>query len=110
MYENQIDYLMKQIDICDLKAVEYRLQWQHAVIELEEACERESRLNMQLEETQHMLDHTKDEFKTHTVNYENQIQILSDNLAVLQHRMCMEDDTPVTPSSGLLSFFSRHQQ
>jgi hypothetical protein len=111
MYDNQIEYLMQQIEVCDLKAVEYRLQWQQAVVELEEASEREALVVMQLKETEHMLDRTQDELRTLSINYENQIQILSDNLAIMQHRAYMEDEEVVqTPTSSILSFFRGQQQ
>jgi hypothetical protein len=116
MFEQQVEYLSKQIEICDLKAMEYRLQWQHAVIELEEASEREAQISMRLKETEHLLKHTQDELKTHNANYERQIRILSENLAILQHRVALGDEDARNQSlntsllSSLPSFFTRSHQ
>ncbi|KAL9656556.1 hypothetical protein ABK040_012139 [Willaertia magna] len=80
-YSRQIDYLMKQVEICDLKAVQYRIQYQQAIIDLEKSNEHEEKLKLQLLQTEQLLQHTQDELQSSKVNYENQIQLLSDKLA-----------------------------
>jgi hypothetical protein len=77
LYELKINHLLKQIDICDSKAVEYRVDWQNAVLELEESTSNEKHLNLELIQLRDLLINTQDELNTTKRNYEQQIQILS---------------------------------
>jgi DNA repair exonuclease SbcCD ATPase subunit len=109
-YEKRLEYLMRQIEVCDEKSVEYRVQWQVAVAQLEQAMEHERQMQLQLQQTRDMLERTKDELKTVRINYENQIQVLSDSLTVIKEQeptgkgiMSMfggETKTVDTPSGG----------
>jgi hypothetical protein len=76
-YETKINYLLSQIEACDLKSVDFRQQWQLAVGELEDASKIEKQLTIQLSHLRDILEQTQDELNTTRTNYENQIAILS---------------------------------
>eukprot|EP01080_Neovahlkampfia_damariscottae_P001950 gene1950-1458_t len=76
-YETKINYLLGQIEACDLKSCDYRIQWQLAVSELEESSKIEKQLSVQLTHLRDILEQTQDELNTTKINYENQIALLS---------------------------------
>ncbi len=115
LYEKRLEYLMRQIEVCDEKSVEYRVQWQTAVAQLEQAMEHERQMQLQLQQTRHLLEHTQDELKTVRINYENQIQVLSDSLTLVKvdqassYNSTEKTDTPnsAVSGTGLFDFWSK---
>jgi malonyl CoA-acyl carrier protein transacylase len=67
-----------------MKSVEYRIQWQRAVEELEKAYTREKELTLQVQQVKELLANTQDELKTTRKNYEEKIKLLSMKLASLK--------------------------
>lgn len=83
-YEKIIKHLEKQVKICDAKAVDYRIDWQKAVVQLEEAYSREKNLAFKMRETKQLLQKIQDELITTRDNYEKQIKLLTNSLIQLQ--------------------------
>ncbi|KAL0489987.1 hypothetical protein AKO1_005574 [Acrasis kona] len=115
-YEKRLEYLIRQIEVCDEKSVEYRVQWQVAVAQLEQAMEKERQIQLQLQQTQHLLEHTQDDLKTVRSSYEKQIQVLSDSLTTIkeQDKVNVYGNMSNAQSSqqdqqqgGLFDFFSK---
>jgi len=69
-----------------MKSVEYRIQWQRAVEELEKAYAREKELTLQVQQVKELLSNTQDELKTTRKNYEEQIKLLSLSLTSKENK------------------------
>jgi len=83
-YEKIVRHLEKQIKICDSKAVDFRIDWQKAVVQLEEAYRREQNLTFKVSETKQLLQKVQDELHTTRENYERQNQMLTNSLLQMQ--------------------------
>ncbi|EFC41055.1 predicted protein [Naegleria gruberi] len=79
-YTKQIEYLMRQIEVCDLKTVQYRIQYQQAIMDLEKAQDQEEKLKLKISQIQQQMDSVSEELQSSKVIYEHQIQLLSDKL------------------------------
>jgi len=99
-YTKQIDYLMRQIEVCDLKTVQYRIQYQQAIIDLEKAQENEEKLKLSISHIQEQLNHAHDDLQTAKFNYENQIQLLSDKLADMTIKYNIDSSRTDMPASS----------
>ena len=87
IYESKIAYLMLQVDTCDEKAVEFRIEWQNSLLELEQCSARERQLLLELNQSKQLLNDTHDELETVRRNYDSQIKILSDHVLRLSERI-----------------------
>lgn len=92
LYENRIQYLLSQVEICDAKSVEFRIEWQNALLELEQKCAHEKELTLELQQTKHLLEDVVDERDTIRRNYEQQIEVLTEHVCQLKDTVGQQED------------------
>jgi hypothetical protein len=80
-------YYQTVIHMADFKAVEYRMDYQKAMLELEAKCVQMSHMKQVMNGRDKELIQTQDELRATTASFEAQIRVLSDHLADLNDKL-----------------------